>query len=51
MKLKIPRGNALAVAVQKEVKKLAIDLERPRKDLLEETMGDLLKKYGKNGQR
>ena len=29
----------------KEFKKLAIDLERPVNDLLEEAMGDLLKKY------
>ena len=31
----------------KEFKKLAIDLERPVNDLLEEAMGDLLKKYEK----
>ena len=29
----------------KEFKKLAIDLERPVNDLLEEAMGDLVKKY------
>jgi hypothetical protein len=31
----------------KEFKKLAIDLERPTNDLLEEAMQDLLKKYEK----
>ena len=33
--------------LQKEVKKLAIDLERPLNDLLEEAIQDLLKKYEK----
>ena len=33
--------------LQKEVKKLAIDLERPLNDLLEEAIQDLLKKYQK----
>lgn len=33
--------------LQKEIKKLAIDLEKPLNDLLEEAIGDLLKKYGK----
>lgn len=31
----------------KEFKKLAIDLERPINDILEEAMKDLLKKYEK----
>lgn len=31
----------------KEFKKLAIDLERPINDILEEAMRDLLKKYEK----
>ncbi|MBE9580137.1 MAG: hypothetical protein IMF18_00780 [Proteobacteria bacterium] len=31
----------------KEFKKLAIDLERPANDILEEAMRDLLKKYEK----
>ena len=31
--------------LQKEVKKLAIDLERPLNDLIEEAFRDLLKKY------
>ena len=33
--------------LQKEIKKLAIDLEKPLNDLLEEAIQDLLKKYGK----
>ena len=33
--------------LQKEVKKLAIDLERPLNALLEEALLDLLKKYHK----
>jgi hypothetical protein len=32
----------------KEFKKLAIDLERPINDILEEAMQELLGKYGKN---
>jgi len=31
----------------KEFKKLAIDLERPINDVLEEAMRELLRKYGK----
>jgi len=34
----------------KEFKKLAIDLERPTNDLLEEAMKDLLAKYEKKGK-
>ena len=33
--------------LQKEIKKLAIDLERPLNDLIEESFRDLLKKYEK----
>jgi len=33
--------------LQKNVKKLTIDLERPLNDLLEEALQDLLKKYQK----
>jgi hypothetical protein len=33
--------------LQKEIKKLAIDLEKPLNDLLEEAIRDFLKKYGK----
>jgi len=34
----------------KEFKKLAIDLERPINDILEESMRDLLKKYESESQ-
>ena len=33
--------------LQKEIKKLAIDLERPFNDLIEEALKDILKKYEK----
>ena len=33
--------------LQKEIKKLAIDLERPFNNLIEEALKDLLKKYQK----
>ena len=33
--------------LQKEIKKLAIDLERPLNDLLEEAIREFLKKHGK----
>jgi hypothetical protein len=33
--------------LQKEIKKLAIDLERPFNDLIEEALRGLLKKYEK----
>ena len=33
--------------LQKEIKKLAIDLEKPLNDLLEEAIQDLLQKYEK----
>ena len=36
--------------LQKEVKKLAIDLERPFNTLIEEALIDLLKKYQKDKQ-
>lgn len=35
----------------KEFKKLAIDLERPINDVLEEAMRELLRKYGKKLRR
>jgi hypothetical protein len=35
----------------KEFKKLAIDLERPANDILEEAMRDLLKKYEKKAKK
>ncbi len=37
--------------LQKEVKKLTIDLERPLNDLLEEAIQDLLKKYEKKDKK
>lgn len=36
--------------LQKEVKKLAIDLEHPFNDLIEEAHRDLLKKYEKKSK-
>ena len=36
--------------LQKSIKKLAIDLEKPLNDLLEEAIQDLLAKYEKNGK-
>lgn len=40
-----PFTTSLNVLVLKDVKKLAIDLDRGVNDLLEEAMKDLLKKY------
>ena len=37
--------------LQKEVKKLAIDLERPLNDLIEEAFKDILKKYEKKDKK
>jgi len=37
--------------LQKEVKKLAIDLERPLNDLIEEAFRDILKKYEKKDKK
>ena len=37
--------------LQKEVKKLAIDLERRLNDLIEESFRDLLKKYKKKPKK
>ncbi|MBW2195613.1 MAG: hypothetical protein JRF37_08610 [Deltaproteobacteria bacterium] len=45
--LRKPLSTKIDNELQKEVKKLAIDLERPFNDLLEEAMRDLLKKYQK----
>ena len=42
-----PLSTRIENELQKEIKKLAIDLERPLNDLLEEAMQDLLKKYEK----
>jgi hypothetical protein len=40
-----PFTTSLNVLILKDVKKLAIDLDRGVNDLLEEAMKDLLKKY------
>ena len=42
-----PLSTKIENNLQKDVKKLAIDLERPLNDLLEEAMRDLLRKYEK----
>ena len=42
-----PLSTKIENDLQKGVKKLAIDLERPLNDVLEEAMRDLLKKYEK----
>ena len=39
--------TSIELELQKEIKKLAIDLERPFNNLLEEAIRDLLKKYRK----
>ena len=40
-----PLSTRIDNDLQKEIKKLAIDLEKPLNDLLEEAMRDLVKKY------
>jgi predicted transcriptional regulator len=50
LKLIMPRKNmttSIENDLQKEIKKLAIDLERPFNDLIEEALRDILKKYKK----
>jgi predicted transcriptional regulator len=42
-----PLSTKIENDLQKEIKKLAIDEERPLNDLLEEAIRDLLKKYDK----
>ena len=44
---KKPLSTQIENDLQKEIKKLAIDLERPFNDLLEEAIQDILKKYEK----
>jgi predicted transcriptional regulator len=44
---KKPLSTKIENDLQKEVKKLAIDLERPFNDIIEEALRDLLKKYQK----
>jgi len=39
--------TSLNTALLKDIKKLAIDLDKGINDLLEEAMSDLLRKYGK----
>jgi len=46
-----PLSTKIENDLQKEVKKLAIDLERPLNDLLEEAMRDLLDKYKKKAKK
>lgn len=46
-----PLSTNIENELQKEIKKLAIDLERPLNDLLEEAIVDLLKKHGKKAQK
>lgn len=46
-----PFTTSLKVTILKDVKKLAIDLDKGVNDLLEEAMQDLLKKYEKNQQK
>ena len=40
-----PLSTRIENDLQKEIKKVAIDLERPLNDLLEEAIRDILKKY------
>ena len=42
--------TSIELDLQKEIKKLAIDLERPFNDLLEEAIRNLLRKYEKNSK-
>jgi predicted transcriptional regulator len=42
-----PLSTKIENDLQKEIKKLAIDLERPLNDVLEEAIQDILKKYEK----
>lgn len=46
-----PLSTRIENDLQKEIKKLAIDLERPLNDLLEEAIQDLLKKYEKKSKK
>jgi len=45
-----PLSTRIDNTLQKEIKKLAIDLERPFNELLEEAINDLLKKYEKKSK-
>ncbi len=46
-----PLSTKIDNDLQKEIKKLAIDLERPLNDLLEEAIRDFLKKYEKKSNK
>jgi len=46
-----PLSTRIENDLQKEVKKLAIDLEKPLNNLLEEAIRDLLKKHEKKGKK
>ncbi len=46
-----PLSTRIENDLQKEVKRLAIDLEKPLNDLLEEAIEDLLKKYEKKPKK
>ena len=48
---KKPLSTQIDNDLQKEIKKLAIDLERPFNDLLEEAIQDILKKYEKKAKK
>ena len=45
-----PLSTKIENSLQKDIKKLAIDLERPLNDLLEEAIQDVLKKYKKKAK-
>ena len=46
-----PLSTKIENELQKEIKKLAIDLERPFNDLLEEAIQDILEKYKKKAKK
>ena len=46
-----PFTTSLDVPLLKEIKKLAIDLDKSVNDLLEEAMRDLLKRHSKKGKK
>ena len=46
-----PLSTRIENDLQKEIKKLAIDLAKPLNDLLEEDIQDILKKYKKKGKK
>ncbi len=46
-----PLSTKIDNDLQKEIKKLAIDLERPLNDLLEEAIRDFLRKYEKKSKK